>query len=137
MSTTVQTQKTPFYSDYSEYFYTGLKRDDTKDYSLFKKLIFGIDSKTEFDRIDTNHDGVLQKAEITGEIYNDINSASKTIKRDAGLGLSVVGLSYLIRKHSPKTSMLGLVTGLWDLGSCIYYTIQKSKLQERIANGAN
>ena len=137
MTTTVQTQKTPFYSDDSGYFYAGLKREDTKNWSMFKKLIYNTDSKTVFDRVDTNGDSVLQKDEITYEILNDIDSKQKRINSSVYLGIGNLGLSYIIRKHSPKISKLGLAVAIYDTGEAIYNIIQKKKLQKRIANGAN
>ena len=135
MGATVQETGCKIYTDVSGRFYEGMTAED----AVNKKSIFNIFYKqeNEFNRIDSDNDGVLSRGEITEELHKDAEAERQAIKADSLWGMCFATWGLLSKKLTGKHNKIALFMTFFDLVGALHSKYQLNKVNERIAQGCN
>ena len=135
MGATVQETVSKRYTDISGAFYEGMTAEDAAK----KKSIFNFFYKpeTEFNRIDTDNDGVLSKGEITEELRRNADAERHAIKVDSLWGMGFAGWGLLSKKLNKKHDKVALFMTLFNLAGALHSKYRLNQINERIAQGCN
>ena len=133
MGTTVQKVEQKCYTDSSGKFYEGMRKEDISEKRMF--LIF--DAEEEFDRIDTDLDGVLSHDEITAEINKDIKDNDDALIMNGVGGISLAALGLGLYKITGKVGKFALAVAVIDGLLALRNVLQANKLEKRVAQGYN
>ena len=133
MGTTVQEAQGTRYSDKSGYFYEGLRREDVKPYKGIKSLFHN--ANKEFDKIDSDHDGILSKDEITDKLHKNIDWANKCKKSSLIFaGLNALSAIDGAKSSSSKLSRVAkLAISALFVGAAVLQEKTEKTLEQRIA----
>ncbi len=135
MGATVQENVSKMYSDLSGVFYEGMKAEDAAN----KKSIFLLFTNPvkEFNRIDTDKDGILSKSEITKELRKDADAENAAVKSNSLWGMGFAGWGLLSKKLTTKHNKVALFMTLFNLVGALSSKYQLNKANQRIAQGFN
>ena len=110
-----------------------MSKEDISEKRMF--LIF--DAEEEFDRIDTDLDGVLSHDEITAEINKDIKDNDDALIMNGVGGISLAALGLGLYKITGKVGKFALAVAVIDGLLALRNVLQANKLEKRVAQGYN
>ena len=84
----------------------------------------------EFDRIDSNHDGVLSRDEITAELEKDLTTQKRSKAMNIITSACSIGLTVLTKGR--VRAMWGLISGL-NLVSAVRSGIKQETVEEKLS----
>ena len=124
--TTVAVQKK--YTDLSGHFYEGQKREDVTEFTGLTSVFY--DEYKEFDRIDSDHDGVLSRDEITAELEKDLTTQKRSKVLNTVTSICSMGLTILTKGRA--RFMWGLITGM-NLISAHRSSMRQKEVEENLS----
>ena len=124
--TTAAVQKQ--YTDLSGHFYEGQKREDVAEFTGLTSVFY--DEKKEFDRIDSDHDGVLSRDEITAELEKDLTTQKLSKVLNTVTSICSMGLTILTKGRA--RFMWGLVTGINSI-SAYRSSMKQKEVEEKLS----
>lgn len=133
MGATVEKVEQKKFTDASEYFYQGMKREEVEGkYSLF------ISDEEIFNSIDKDYDGVLSRAEITSELENDIEHYKDNLELSVFGGILNAGIGILTNKIvSPRLKKFTLFATAMSIVCALHNKLKIDELQKRMVQGYN
>lgn len=117
------------YTDLSGYFYEGQTKNDVKDFDGLKSIFYN--AHNEFNRIDSNKDGVLSKDEITVELQTDLKKQKRTKILSAITAFCAIGSGILTKNSARISTTWGVIGGL-NIASFLYSHYKQKEVEEKL-----